>query len=75
MQLALKLDHREIEIKTGGSLWLKTTYREVYITREPRAPIWPHLERTGKDSGIWTGFGWEVSFDRPEGAPVLPGRR
>ena len=75
MLLALKLDHREIEINTGGSLWLRTTFREVHITRVYGAPMWPYLERVGKFGGVWTGFGWEVSFDRPEGAPATTGRR
>lgn len=75
MLLALTVDHREIEINTGGTLWLKTTYREIFIAREPRVPFWPHLERYGKHGGMWTGFGFEVSFDRAGGAPVLARRR
>jgi hypothetical protein len=74
MHLALKMDHREIDIDTSGSLWLRTTFREVYITRDQSGSFWPHIERTGKLAGVWRGFGWEVSFDRAEGAPMLPGR-
>lgn len=70
MQLALKVDHREIEVNTGGSLWLRTTFREVHVTRDlPGAPLWPRLESEGKHSGVWSGFGWRLAYDRPEGAP------
>ena len=76
MQLAMKLDQREIEINTGGSLWMRTTFQEVHITRDaPGAPWWPHLERADRDSGIWTGFGWQVAYDRPQGAPSRQPRR
>jgi len=76
MQLAMKLDQREIEINTGGSLWMRTTFREVHVTRDRQgAPWWPHLESDGQDSGLWSGFGWQVAYNRPEGAPSRQARR
>lgn len=75
MQLAVKVDHREIEGNTGGSLWLRTTFREVHVTRDPGGPLWPHLEQVGAHAGIWSGFGWRVAYDCPHGAPSRQPKR
>ena len=63
------MDHREMEFNTAGSLWLRTTFREVHITRAEGAPWWPRREFVSKDEGLLFGFGWQVAYSRTAGAP------
>lgn len=69
MNLTLKVDHREIEVNTGGVLYLKTTHREVHATREAAPSWWPHWERIGEREGVFQGFGWRVVYCAPEHFP------
>lgn len=60
------MDHREVEINTGGSLWVRTTGIEVHIAWSSDGPWWPHFEAVAAGSGMWTGLGFTVTFSRPE---------
>lgn len=64
MLIVLKLDHREIELNTSGSLALTTTFLSVHITRYPLDSIWPYFEHKDRDEGLWFGFGFRVAYSR-----------
>ncbi|QNK66857.1 hypothetical protein [Variovorax sp. PAMC26660] len=75
MLLQFALDHREVVLNTGGSFYLKTTHNEVFIARSPDASWWPHHQAEGKQAGVFTAFGWQLTYDKaPEQLGHRPGR-
>lgn len=66
MHLYLKVEHREIEIHTGRSVYLKTTFREAFLTLEREIYWWPFWEHSGKNAGIVTFLWWRLTYSVPE---------
>lgn len=75
MNLLFKVNHREIEIRSGGGLYLKTTQREVHATRDAGGAWWPHWDRIGEREGVIHGLGWCVVYCSPEHFPVRQSER
>ncbi|MDH6166082.1 hypothetical protein M2282_001223 [Variovorax boronicumulans] len=75
MLLQFALDHREVVLNTGGSFYIKTTHKEVFIARNQQSPWWPRHHREGASSGVLTAFGWQLTYDKaPEQIGYRPGR-
>lgn len=67
MRLMLKVDHREIDIQTGGSFYFKSTLREVHASLDlKRNSLWPFWEVTGKGEGVIEVLGWRIVYNVPE---------
>lgn len=64
MLIAFKLDHREFELNTDGSLAFTTTHIAVHVCRDPVGSIWPYFEHKDRDEGLWYGFGFRVAYSR-----------
>jgi hypothetical protein len=69
MQINLRIDQREFDLNTGESLYLRINRLTLHIVRDPGGPFWPHVERVGRNEGLWLGFGLQLAYSLAPEAP------
>ncbi|MBI3532201.1 MAG: hypothetical protein HY068_06990 [Burkholderiales bacterium] len=73
MRVELKAGSFVIEINTSGTLYLRTSKREVFAARDQRITWRSHHKVLKPGEGIWSGWGWEIAYSRLEAVEAISG--
>jgi hypothetical protein len=65
MRIKLKIDHREIDLETGGSLYIEMTNWALFASFNMKANLWRPYWSTNGDAGKVIEFlGWRIDYSR-----------